>query len=113
VRVILRIRLDGFSAVRGKCLLTLLAYPLIYIFEKIFAITSDITLIELNNTNAPLLREMAFSAPGTFSIHYSGQPCRNAFIREEGTRCWSGRGFYHDIGKLENPLYFIENPIRL
>ena len=47
-------------------LLTLLAYPLIYVFEKVFAITSDITLIELTNTNAPLLRELAFTAPGTF-----------------------------------------------
>ena len=47
-------------------LLTLLAYPLIYAFEKVFAITSDITLIELTNTNAPLLRELAFTAPGTF-----------------------------------------------
>src|SRR5258708_16715559 len=92
-------------------LLTLLAYPLIYIFEKVFAITSDITLIELANTNAPLLREMAFTAPGTFqhSLQVTNLPenaiytiARNAFLRRTGA-------LYHDIGKMENPLFFVKN----
>ncbi len=92
-------------------LLTLLAYPLIYIFEKIFAITSDITLIELTNTNAPLLREMAFTAPGTFQHSLQvANLAENAIYSIGGNALLVRAGaLYHDIGKIENPLYFIEN----
>lgn len=92
-------------------LLTLLAYPLIYIFEKMFAITSDITLIELTNTNAPLLREMAFTAPGTFQHSLQvANLAENAIYSIGGNALLVRAGaLYHDIGKLENPLYFIEN----
>src|SRR5690606_1253818 len=47
-------------------LLTLLAYPLIYVFERFFGIVSDLTLMELTNTNSKLLRELSFKAPGSF-----------------------------------------------
>ena len=92
-------------------LLTLLAYPLIYIFEKVFNITSDITLIELTNTNAPLLREMAFSAPGTFQHSLQvANLAENAIYTIGGNSLLVRAGaLYHDIGKMENPLYFIEN----
>lgn len=92
-------------------LLTLLAYPLIYIFEKVFAITSDITLIELTNTNAALLREMAFTAPGTFQHSLQvANLAENAIYSIGGNALLVRAGaLYHDIGKLENPLYFIEN----
>jgi len=92
-------------------LLTLLAYPLIYIFEKIFAITSDITLIELTNTNAPLLREMAFTAPGTFQHSLQvANLAENAIYAIGGNALLVRAGaLYHDIGKMENPLFFIEN----
>ncbi|HEY4325746.1 MAG TPA: HDIG domain-containing protein [Mucilaginibacter sp.] len=92
-------------------LLTLLAYPLIYVFEKIFAITSDITLIELTNTNAPLLREMAFTAPGTFQHSLQvANLAENAIYTIGGNALLVRAGaLYHDIGKLENPLFFIEN----
>jgi putative nucleotidyltransferase with HDIG domain len=92
-------------------LLTLLAYPLIYIFEKIFAITSDITLIELTNTNAQLLREMAFTAPGTFQHSLQvANLAENAIYSIGGNALLVRAGaLYHDIGKMENPLYFIEN----
>lgn len=92
-------------------LLTLLAYPLIYVFEKIFSITSDITLIELTNTNAPLLREMAFTAPGTFQHSLQvANLAENAIYTIGGNALLVRAGaLYHDIGKLENPLYFIEN----
>lgn len=92
-------------------LLTLLAYPLIYIFEKIFAITSDITLIELTNTNASLLREMAFTAPGTFQHSLQvANLAENAIYAIGGNALLVRAGaLYHDIGKMENPLYFIEN----
>jgi putative nucleotidyltransferase with HDIG domain len=92
-------------------LLTLLAYPLIYVFEKVFALTSDITLIELTNTNAPLLREMAFTAPGTFQHSLQvANLAENAIYSIGGNALLVRAGaLYHDIGKLENPLYFIEN----
>jgi hypothetical protein len=92
-------------------LLTLLAYPLIYIFEKVFGITSDITLIELTNTNASLLRELAFAAPGTFQHSLQvANLAENAIYTIGGNALLVRAGaLYHDIGKLENPLYFIEN----
>jgi putative nucleotidyltransferase with HDIG domain len=92
-------------------LLTLLAYPLIYLFEKVFAITSDITLIELTNTNAPLLRELAFTAPGTFQHSLQvANLAENAIYSIGGNALLVRAGaLYHDIGKLENPLFFIEN----
>jgi len=92
-------------------LLTLLAYPLIYLFEKIFAITSDITLIELTNTNAPLLREMAFTAPGTFQHSLQvANLAENAIYAIGGNALLVRAGaLYHDIGKMENPLFFVEN----
>jgi len=95
----------------GSVGLTLLAYPLIYAFEKVFAITSDITLIELTNTNAPLLREMAFSAPGTFQHSLQvANLAENAIYAIGGNALLVRAGaLYHDIGKLQNPLFFIEN----
>ncbi|MDN5284430.1 MAG: hypothetical protein JWR38_704 [Mucilaginibacter sp.] len=95
----------------ASVVLTLLAYPLIYIFEKVFAITSDITLIELTNTNAPLLRELAFNAPGTFQHSLQvANLAENAIYTIGGNALLVRAGaLYHDIGKMENPLFFIEN----
>ncbi|WP_228084930.1 HDIG domain-containing metalloprotein [Mucilaginibacter sp. JRF] len=92
-------------------LLTLLAYPLIYAFEKLFGLTSDITLIELTNTNSPLLREMAFTAPGTFQHSLQvANLAENAIYAIGGNALLVRAGaLYHDIGKIENPLFFIEN----
>ncbi|MFD0794491.1 HD family phosphohydrolase [Mucilaginibacter litoreus] len=94
-------------------LLTLLAYPLIYLFEKVFAITSELTLIELTNTNSSLLREMAFSAPGTFQHSLQvANLAENAIFAIGGNALLVRAGaLYHDIGKMENPLFFIENQI--
>jgi putative nucleotidyltransferase with HDIG domain len=91
--------------------LTLLAYPLIYIFEKIFGLTSDITLIELTNTNAPLLRKLAFTAPGTFQHSLQVANLAESAIYSIGGNALLVRAgaLYHDIGKIESPLYFIEN----
>jgi putative nucleotidyltransferase with HDIG domain len=101
----------GFIPFVVSVLLTLLAYPLIYLFEKMFALTSDITLIELTNTNAPLLREMAFSAPGTFQHSLQvANLAENAIYAIGGNALLVRAGaLYHDIGKMENPLFFIEN----
>jgi putative nucleotidyltransferase with HDIG domain len=101
----------GFVPFIVSVLLTLLAYPLIYLFERIFSITSDITLIELTNTNAPLLREMAFTAPGTFQHSLQvANLAENAIYAIGGNALLVRAGaLYHDIGKMDNPLFFIEN----
>jgi putative nucleotidyltransferase with HDIG domain len=92
-------------------LLTLLAYPLIYAFEKLFGITSEITLMELSNTNSTLLRELAFKAPGTFQHSLQVANLAEAAIYKIGgnTLLVRAGALYHDIGKMENPQYFIEN----
>jgi putative nucleotidyltransferase with HDIG domain len=91
--------------------LTLLAYPLIYIFEKVFGLTSDLTLIELTNTNANLLRKLAFSAPGTFQHSLQVANLAESAIFAIGGNALLVRAgaLYHDIGKIDSPLYFIEN----
>lgn len=92
-------------------LLSLLAYPLIYGFERVFGITSDVALIELTNTNNRLLRELAFKAPGTFQHSLQVANLAEAAIFKIGGNSLLVRAgaLYHDIGKMENPQYFIEN----
>lgn len=92
-------------------LLTLLAYPLIYAFERVFKITSDVTMIELTNTNSKLLRELSYKAPGTFQHSLQVANLAEAAIYEIGGNALLIRAgaLYHDIGKMSNPQYFIEN----
>jgi putative nucleotidyltransferase with HDIG domain len=92
-------------------MLSLLAYPLIYAFERMFGITSDVALIELTNTNNKLLRELAFKAPGTFQHSLQVANLAEAAIFKIGGNSLLVRAgaLYHDIGKIENPQYFIEN----
>jgi putative nucleotidyltransferase with HDIG domain len=89
----------------------LFTYPLILLFEKSFKVTTDFTLLELSDTNLPLLKELMTKAPGTF--HHSLQVSNLAeaaagAIRANSLLCRVG-GLYHDIGKMENPGYFTEN----
>jgi putative nucleotidyltransferase with HDIG domain len=92
-------------------LLTLLAQPLIYLFERVFGLTSDISLVELTNTNAPLLRKLAFTAPGTFQHSLQVANLAESAIYSIGGNALLVRAgaLYHDIGKMENPQFFIEN----
>ena len=95
----------------GNALLVLLAYPLIYIFEKLFGFVSDVTLIELGDTNQPLLRKLAQDAPGTFqhSIQVANI-AEEVVIRIGGNPLLARTGaLYHDIGKTNQPAFFIEN----
>ncbi|HYH56026.1 MAG TPA: HDIG domain-containing protein [Anseongella sp.] len=91
--------------------LSLLAYPLIYLFEKLFGITSEITLMELTNTNSPLLRDLAFNAPGTFQHSLQVANLAEAAIYKIGGNGLLVRAgaLYHDIGKMKAPSYFKEN----
>ena len=91
--------------------LLLLAYPLMYVVEKAFGFTSNITLIELSNTNGPLLRRLSEEAPGTFqhSITVSNLAAEIANrIGANSTLVRTG-ALYHDIGKMKNPAFFTEN----
>ncbi|QNL52529.1 HDIG domain-containing protein [Olivibacter sp. SDN3] len=92
-------------------LLTLLAYPLIYAFERLFGITSDVSLMELTNTNSSLLRELSYKAPGTFQHSLQVANLAEAAIYKIGGNALLVRAgaLYHDIGKMQNPQYFIEN----
>ena len=94
-----------------SALLTLLAYPLIYLLEKIFGFISDVTLLELADTNNKLLRDLARKAPGTFQ-----HSLQVANLAEAATSLIGGNSLlirtaalYHDIGKVDAPMYYIEN----
>lgn len=95
----------------GNVLLVLFAYPLIYFLEKIFNITSDISLVELADSNNTLLRELSIKAPGTFQHSLQVANLAEAAIFKIGGNALLMRvgALYHDIGKMEMPLYFIEN----
>jgi cyclic-di-AMP phosphodiesterase PgpH len=99
----------GYFAV--SAMLTLFSYPLIYLFEKIFGFISDVTLIELSDTNSPLLRELAMRAPGTFQHSLQVANLAEEAIFEIGgdTLLVRTGALYHDIGKMDVPRYFIEN----
>lgn len=91
--------------------LLLLVYPLIYIFEKLFGFLSDVTLVELSDTNHPILRRLAEKAPGTFQHSIQvGNLAQEAIYLIGGNPLLVRTGaMYHDIGKLVAPLYFTEN----
>ncbi|WP_430409406.1 HD family phosphohydrolase [Kordia sp.] len=92
-------------------LATLFVQPLIYIYEKIFGLVSDVSLLELSDTNSKLLKRLANEAPGTF--HHSLQVANlaEAAASEIGANTMLVRvgALYHDIGKMNNPTFFIEN----
>ena len=97
----------------GNGALTLVAYPLIFAFEKTFSLVSDMSLLELSDTNSPLIRELAQKAPGTFQHSIQVANLAEEGILEIGGNALLVRAgaLYHDIGKMRNPQLFIENQI--
>lgn len=89
----------------------LFAYPLLYILEKVFGFISDITLIELSNTNNELLRKMSEVAPGTFQHSIQVGNLAAEIANKIGAKSQEVRtgALYHDIGKIMNAAYFTEN----
>jgi len=91
--------------------LILLSYGLIFIFERSFGLLSEISLIELSNTNRPLLRQLAEKAPGSFQhslqVANLAQEAANK-INANALLIRTG-ALYHDVGKIKNPEYFTEN----
>ena len=94
-------------------LLTLFAFPLIYIYEKIFGLVSDVSLLELSDTNSKLLKELSNKAPGTFHHSLNVANLAEAAANEIGANAMLVRvgALYHDIGKMVNPTYFTENQV--
>jgi putative nucleotidyltransferase with HDIG domain len=92
-------------------LLMLFVQPLIYIYERVFRLVSDVSLLEMTDTNSILLKELSDKAPGTF--HHSLQVANiaEAAANEIGANSLLVRvgALYHDIGKLTAPMYFSEN----
>jgi hypothetical protein len=94
-------------------MITLFVQPLIYIYEKVFGLVSDVSLLELSDTNSKLLKEMSNKAPGTFNHSLQVANLAEAAANEIGANAMLVRvgALYHDIGKINNPTYFTENQI--
>ena len=92
-------------------LATLFVQPLIYIYEKIFGMVSDMSLLELSDTNSKLLKELSEKAPGTFHHSLNVANLAEAAANEINANAMLTRvgALYHDIGKMKNPTYFSEN----
>ncbi len=95
----------------GNSIITLFAFPLIFIFEKAFGFLSDVSLMELADSNSPLMRELSMKAPGTFQHSLQVANIAEAAIFHIGGNPLIVRAgaMYHDIGKIDFPMYFIEN----
>lgn len=111
-------RMDGWEQVLNNLMyiaissvFILFTYPIILLFEKLFGVTTDFTLLELGDTNQPLLKELMNKAPGTF--HHSLQVANLAEAASSaiGANPLLSRvgALYHDIGKMIKPEYFVEN----
>jgi len=92
-------------------ILLLFAYPLLFILEKTFGFTSNVTLVELSNINNKLLREMSEVAPGTFqhSLQMANLAAEAANKIGANSQLVRTGALYHDIGKMMNPAFFTEN----
>ena len=102
-------RMTGYMAVSS--ILLLLAFPIIFLYEKMFGLITQLTLLELSNTNNPLLRDLSIKAPGTFQHSLQVANLASEALYEIGGDAQLARtgALYHDVGKMNNPLYFVEN----
>lgn len=91
--------------------LILFTYPLLFMLEKTFGFTSDVTLVELSNINNPLLRQMSETVPGTFQHSMQVANLAAEVANHIGAKSQLVRtaALYHDIGKMEHPAFFTEN----
>lgn len=91
--------------------LTLLAYPMIPLVERIFGFTSSITLAELSDLNKPLLKKLSIRAPGTLQHSIQVANMAEAAANKIGANALMVKvgALYHDIGKIKNPGFFVEN----
>lgn len=99
----------GLFLING--LLTLFAQPLIYLYEKAFNLVSDVSLLELSDTNSTLLKDLSNKAPGTFHHSLEVANLSETAASAIGANTLLARvgALYHDIGKINNPSFFSEN----
>ncbi len=99
----------SYFAING--ILLLFTYPFLFLLEKLFGFTSNVTLVELSNINNPLLRELSEVAPGTFQHSMQMANLASAAAIRIGANSQLVRtgALYHDIGKMKNPAFFTEN----
>jgi putative nucleotidyltransferase with HDIG domain len=97
----------------GNAALLLFAYPIIFLLERMFGYITDVTLIELGNSNTKLLRELAYKAPGTFqhSLQVANLAEEASYAIEGNSLLVRVGALYHDIGKMDAPMYFVENQV--
>ncbi|MBL7073937.1 HDIG domain-containing protein [candidate division KSB1 bacterium] len=102
---------DFFYGTANSVFSPLLTYMFLFVFENLFDVTSDVRLLELSDLNRPLLRQLATETPGTYNhsilignlSEAAAEACQaNSLLARVGS-------YYHDIGKMEKPEYFIEN----
>ncbi len=105
------LRMEKYLVFFLNAVLTLLAYPLIYVFERLFGMTTALTLMELSSTNNEALRELSRRAPGTFQHSMQVANIVEDLVSELGGDVLLAKvgALYHDIGKIQNPFYFTEN----
>ena len=91
--------------------LLIMALPLLWVFERVFDITTDIRLLELSDTNRPVLKELSLKAPGTLNHTLQVANLAEAAADRVGANALLTRvgALYHDIGKMAKPEYFVEN----
>jgi putative nucleotidyltransferase with HDIG domain len=101
----------GWFAINS--LLCMMVFPLIYIIEKVFGYISETTLLELSDSNQPLLKELAIKAPGTFQHSLQvANLCEKVAVAIGGnTVLLRTAAMYHDVGKMNEPQFFIENQL--
>ncbi|NQV53939.1 MAG: HDIG domain-containing protein [Flavobacteriales bacterium] len=101
----------GWFAING--LLCTMVFPLIYVVEKVFGFISETTLLELSDSNQPLLKELAVKAPGTFQHSMQVANLAEKVASKIGGNAVLLRtaAMYHDIGKMNEPQFFIENQL--
>lgn len=105
----LNLRMYTYFIING--ILLLFAYPLLFLLEKTFGFTSNVTLVELSNINNDLLRQMSETVPGTFqhSMQVANLAAEAAIRVGAKSQLVRTGALYHDIGKMENPAFFTEN----
>lgn len=112
---------NDFSKINGRMytyfvingILLLFTYPLLFLLEKTFGFTSNVTLVELSNINNNLLRKLSETAPGTFqhSMQVANLAAEAAIRVKAKSQLVRTGALYHDIGKMENPAFFTENQL--
>ncbi|MDY5632418.1 MAG: HDIG domain-containing protein [Bacteroidaceae bacterium] len=102
---------DPYISIIANGILLMISYLLLIPFERLFRFTSNVTLVELSNTNNEILRRLSEEAPGTFQHSLQVANLASEVARKIGanTQLVRTAALYHDIGKLYNPAYFTEN----